>query len=343
MYENYSVLFVDDEVNILNSLRRGLAEEGYTSYFAKSGKEAIEIMEQHKVQVIVTDMRMPEMTGLELLKKVSERWPKTVSIILSGYTQLQQILTTINQVDIFKFITKPWNLEAFTEVIQKALDYYILREENENYRDLLENKNAAYKNMLAKVEDHIAEAKHSTKYISVCGKSIITFGKNFSPNERVKYSAIFNIQDEVYDILTNSVTIKKKEMDSLEFAEHFKKIISQDFSGCRVESRLSEHFNLTVNMKMLEDAVLTIRTVLKDELRGSKLVNLDVAGNGKVGLSMIISDVIFINDPGESVDKSLQAIKLSFLTKVLEPLADMCGIKFYVQIKQGRIIISFII
>ena len=67
MYENYRVLFVDDEQNILNSLRRGLADEEFYCHFATSGNQALEIMKQYNIAVIVTDMRMPEMTGLELL------------------------------------------------------------------------------------------------------------------------------------------------------------------------------------------------------------------------------------------------------------------------------------
>ena len=111
MYRGYSVLFVDDEVNILNALRRGLIDEEYTCYFAISGQQALRIMEAEKIAVIVTDMRMPGMDGLALLKEVAAKWPLTVKIVLSGFTQLQQILATINQVDIFKFITKPWKLE----------------------------------------------------------------------------------------------------------------------------------------------------------------------------------------------------------------------------------------
>lgn len=140
MYENYRVLFVDDEPNILNALRRGLAEEEYYCHFAGSGKEALEIIRKDKISVIVSDMRMPEMNGLELLTRVAELSPMTVKVVLSGYTQLPQILVTINQVDIFKFITKPWELDDFITVIRKCLDYYIIQEQNANYKKTLEAK-----------------------------------------------------------------------------------------------------------------------------------------------------------------------------------------------------------
>jgi DNA-binding NtrC family response regulator len=75
-----AVLFVDDEVNILNSLRRGLIDVDYKCFFASSGKEALEIMKENLISVIVTDMRMPEMDGLTLLKEVKEKYPMTVGL-----------------------------------------------------------------------------------------------------------------------------------------------------------------------------------------------------------------------------------------------------------------------
>ncbi|MDA3845774.1 MAG: response regulator [Vallitaleaceae bacterium] len=129
MEKTYSVLFVDDEINVLNSLKRGLFDETYNCIFASSGKEALLLLEKQEIAVIVSDMRMPEMNGLQLLKTVKEKYPDIVCIVLSGYTQLQQILATINQVDIFKFITKPWKLEdEFKVIINQAVAYYQMAE-----------------------------------------------------------------------------------------------------------------------------------------------------------------------------------------------------------------------
>lgn len=148
------VLFVDDEENILNALRRGLIDADYECFFVGNGVEALEIIKNNVISVIVTDMRMPKMDGLTLLKEVKAISPDTVKIVLSGYTQLQQMLATINQVDIFKFITKPWNMdEEFRIVIDQALDYYNLRMENKRTKKLLEKRNAAYKNMIKTIEN----------------------------------------------------------------------------------------------------------------------------------------------------------------------------------------------
>lgn len=130
MSETRTILFVDDEEKVLKSLQRGLLDDPYNCLFANSGKEALEIMEKHEVHVICTDMRMPEMNGLELLKIVKNKYPTTVRVVLSGYTQVGMLLTAINQGEIFKFITKPWSLEEeFKSVLQQAVEYYDLHEE----------------------------------------------------------------------------------------------------------------------------------------------------------------------------------------------------------------------
>ena len=123
--EKRTVLFVDDEENILKSLRRGLIDEPYSKLFANSGREALEILREKEVHVVVTDMRMPEMSGLDLLRSIKKDYPKITRMVLSGYTQVSTLLTAINEGEIFKFITKPWSLEEeFKPAILKAIEHY---------------------------------------------------------------------------------------------------------------------------------------------------------------------------------------------------------------------------
>jgi len=85
----------------------GLIDEPYESLFATSAKQALHLLEKHDIHVICTDMRMPEMNGLELLKIVKQRHPHVVRLILSAYAQVGTLLQAINQGEIFRFITKP--------------------------------------------------------------------------------------------------------------------------------------------------------------------------------------------------------------------------------------------
>ncbi|MCP4259873.1 MAG: response regulator [Planctomycetes bacterium] len=132
MADKKTVLFVDDDEIILRSLKRGFLDEPYTQLFAKSGQEALEILQKEEVHVIVTDMCMPGMDGVELLKIVRETYPNIVKIILSGYTDMSVLNEEFNEEEIFRFIAKPWKLEAdFKQIIQQALDHYNLQNECE--------------------------------------------------------------------------------------------------------------------------------------------------------------------------------------------------------------------
>jgi len=130
--EKRTILFVDDEEKLLNSLKRGLMDEPYNILFANSGNEALEVLKTKEVHVLVTDMRMPEMSGLELLRAVKQDYPHIVRMVLSGYTQVGTLLTAINQGEIYKFITKPWKLEEeFKPAICEAIEYYNLHNERD--------------------------------------------------------------------------------------------------------------------------------------------------------------------------------------------------------------------
>lgn len=149
----YAVLFVDDEELILRSIRRAVMDENYTSYFAGSGVAALKIMEEHEINVIVTDMKMPGMDGLQLLKIIKEQYPNIVKIVLSGFTQLSQVLATVNQADIFNFIAKPWDMETELKyVIDKAIEHCRLKKIEFQFREQLEKRNDMYQTILKKME-----------------------------------------------------------------------------------------------------------------------------------------------------------------------------------------------
>jgi len=118
---------VDDEEKILRSLKRGLLDEPYETLFANSGKEAIEILKRNDVNVIVTDMRMPEMSGDELLRIVKEQYPHIVRMVLSGYMQVSTLLEAISEEGVFRYIPKSSELmEELKPALREALDYYEL-------------------------------------------------------------------------------------------------------------------------------------------------------------------------------------------------------------------------
>ncbi len=119
------VLFVDDDEKFLKSIERNFIDEMYTTLFAVSGKDAFEIMKQQEVHVLVTDMRMPGMSGLELLKIVRKEYPHIIRMVLSGYMPVSTILSAVNDVEAFKFLTKPCDFtKTLKPAVLEALDYY---------------------------------------------------------------------------------------------------------------------------------------------------------------------------------------------------------------------------
>jgi len=129
--EKRTVLFVDDDEIVLQSLERGLMDESYNKLFVKSCKEALEILRREEVHIVVTDMRMPEMTGLELLRTIRKDYPHIVGMVLSGYEQDAALKTAVERGEIFRLITKPWKLgEAdFEALVRRAVEHYNLQSE----------------------------------------------------------------------------------------------------------------------------------------------------------------------------------------------------------------------
>jgi len=113
-----TLLLVDDEQNILNALRRLFRREGYHVLTAGSGAEALELLALNPVQVIISDQRMPEMSGVEFLSRVKELYPRTVRIVLSGYSELSTVTDAINRGAIWKYISKPWDDEDLLQEIR---------------------------------------------------------------------------------------------------------------------------------------------------------------------------------------------------------------------------------
>lgn len=124
-----TLLLVDDDEDVGAALRRLLRQDGYKILCARSGQEGLELLAQHEVNVIVSDQRMPGMTGVEFLSRAKELYPKTVRIILSGYADLSSVTDAINRGAIYKFITKPWDNETLCANVFEAFRHYELTQQ----------------------------------------------------------------------------------------------------------------------------------------------------------------------------------------------------------------------
>ena len=126
-----TVLVIDDEVRSQESIRRTLDEE-FSVLTASSADEGRAIMERERVNVVLCDHRMPGVTGIDFLKEVRERWPDAVRMIISGYTDVEDIIAGINDAGIYQYILKPWHPESLLLNVRGAAQLYDLQQQSNN-------------------------------------------------------------------------------------------------------------------------------------------------------------------------------------------------------------------
>jgi FixJ family two-component response regulator len=124
------LLLVDDEENVLNALVRVLRRDGYTLYTARTVPEAFEILARAPIEVVLSDQRMPEQSGAVFLSEVKEKYPHTVRLMLSGYTEVGSVTDAINRGAIYKFLTKPWDDEQLRANVREAFQRHEMEAQN---------------------------------------------------------------------------------------------------------------------------------------------------------------------------------------------------------------------
>jgi len=152
------LLLVDDEESILSALMRVLRREKYEILTARCATEAIQVMEEQPVHLVISDHRMPATTGIELLREIRRRWPETIRIVLSGYSEVSTILSAINEGAIYKFLTKPWNDEELRLNIRRALEQFDLEEENRMLIHEIAQQNKLLQELNAQLDQRVIDA-----------------------------------------------------------------------------------------------------------------------------------------------------------------------------------------
>jgi len=150
----YKILFVDDEENVLKAMRRIFRLENYNILTARSGAEALGILKKESVQVIISDHRMPEMTGAELLREIKALYPDTIRIMLTGHADTTAIMGAVNEGAVYKFITKPWNDDDLRLTVSLALEQHDLINENKSLKNQKRAQNKQIKQLRRFVDVH---------------------------------------------------------------------------------------------------------------------------------------------------------------------------------------------
>lgn len=226
---NPTLLLVDDDVNVTHALRRVLHNESYRILTAQNGTEALQLLENNPVDLIVSDARMPGMDGATLLSKVRERWPACIRILLTGHTDIEAAITSINEGRIYRYLSKPWHNDEICAVVDQGLAYRHAEQERLRLLRLTREQNLTLRNLNKdleqRVQDRTAELRATATLLEQANaeleKSYVTAAEVFSSliNQRLPKSRQTN--RDVIDLVRAFCTahdIPAKEVRNLEMA-----------------------------------------------------------------------------------------------------------------------------
>jgi len=154
-----SILYVDDEEDNLTVFYSSFRRD-YDIHLAKSGKEGLEIMQKHEIHLIITDQRMPEMTGIEFLETIIPNYPHCIRMILTGFSDVEAIIQAINKGRVYRYITKPWNKEELRQTMNNALETFELKQNNRNLLEELKKSNELLEQKVIKRTQKIEAQKN---------------------------------------------------------------------------------------------------------------------------------------------------------------------------------------
>ncbi len=146
------ILCVDDEPNILSALQRLLRRNRYQVLTAQSAAEGLALLGEHPVDLVISDMRMPQMDGAQFLERVRARWPETIRVLLTGYADVESTMAAINKGEIYRYIAKPWDDNDVLVLLRHAMEHKLLLKEKQRLEALTQQQNEELKALNASLE-----------------------------------------------------------------------------------------------------------------------------------------------------------------------------------------------
>lgn len=156
----FSVLAVDDEPNIVSALRRTLRSRGFTVHTALGGAEGLKLLDVQPVDAIISDMRMPEMTGAQFLQAARLKMPDAVRVLLTGYADITSTIEAVNHGEIFRYLSKPWDDDVLLSVLYDGLERKRLARERDQLLALTREQNTQLQAHAEELEEKVRERTH---------------------------------------------------------------------------------------------------------------------------------------------------------------------------------------
>lgn len=187
-----AILYVDDDAGNLTVFKLAFLQE-FNVLTADSAKAATELLKQHEVAVILSDQRMPKMTGTEFFKSIQHLYPDTVRMIMTAYTDIEVVISAVNDCGIFRYMTKPWNQEELKLALVNAHETYTLRKRN---RMLIDELQAANK----KLNDSLDETRRMNTELAQHSVEVLQKNENMAKVKDQLAEAIGNIDREMQSL-----------------------------------------------------------------------------------------------------------------------------------------------
>jgi len=211
---NKSLLIVDDEPNVVSSLKRQLRREGYNIYSANSGKAGLDLLNSNDIGVVVSDQMMPEMDGVTFLESARQINPDMVRILLTGHSTLQNAMAAINRSRIFAYLTKPWSPEALKRTLSSGFEHYSLVVENRRLQKLTHEQNDKLKLMNEDLEKLVRKRTFELEEAVREGVVMLALAAEAKDDDTGEH--IHRMRAMTYDIC-KGLGMSSKEADDISF------------------------------------------------------------------------------------------------------------------------------
>ena len=331
------VLFVDDEVMILNSLKRGLRKCDFECYYATGGKEALKILEKIDIDVIMSDMKMPEMTGLELLRSVGDKYPNIIKAIVSGYAQLPQLVATINQTSIFKYISKPYDLKhELIPIIYEAIEYAEYKKESVMKKAALESKNTAYQNIFKTMKIKADSKEQGYDLIRIFMQVVMNSTKDLVNDDTVEEAEKTCVLDQYKRFSENYLAeIRKHEMyfEPIRIINDVEYMLKRDGYEIQIERGIDQSSKLLYEGRGVHIKPIIV-SLIEDLVEKSEVGTVKVIAT-EVGRENEKVNMIYIIEGSKRVFKSLIGSKYNLM--MYKSLLNIFGGDLKIKIVEEKV------
>lgn len=311
----YGVLILDDEEFILNSLKRILRDAPFKVFPTSDYQKALEIIETEKIKLVMSDQKMPEISGIEFLKIVKEKHPEIIRILFTGFSDMRVVQKAINEGEVYRFITKPLSEEFLKAIIMQAIEHYDLVEENKMLLEITKKQNEDLKQLDKLKTEFISNVSHELRTPLNCLNLIFS---NIRLGIAGDINALPPIFKEHLVIAENSIGKLKDLIDDLldifKFSSEGFTLFKKTADISKIVEKEAEDMKIQINNKGIEFVLLVSKVpeIYIDEKRIGQVI------------SNLISNAVKFTDKGGTITINFEELNDFIVCKVID---TGCGIE----------------